>query len=539
MSERRRGSWGEGELYEALCLLLTGVGLWMVGVHLGAFEALNGFVQGYGLSDLFMLLALMGLAMVVASAVKSVRLRRAMAERDGAAARAEAIARHDVLTGLANRRLFVERVEQECAAAGPDAHAAVLLVDLDRFKPVNDIYGHAAGNAVLCAVADRLRALLPARGIAARLGGDEFAMLVFLDNGSEGLAKLAQAAVAAIARPVEWTGNELKVGATIGIAAISLEGGDAEFVLHAADLAMYQGKKDGRGTYRIFRSAMDLELKARARLETELRAAIESGEIEPFYQPVVSLPGKELIGVEVLARWRHPERGLLAPSAFIPIAEETGMIADLSYRLLRRACLDARDWPAHLQLAINIAPQQFQDRWLAERILAILTETGLAPSRLEVEITETALVNDLDATREILTSLQNLGVRIALDDFGTGYSSLYHLRELKFDKLKIDRSYVDTISMSEERAKLVDAIIKLSSSLGLVTTAEGIESHDSLDWLAEQGCDYGQGFLFGAPMEKEALEAVIREHGASAPAARLPSVPAACVVDVSEWRRSA
>ncbi|GEP03981.1 putative bifunctional diguanylate cyclase/phosphodiesterase [Methylobacterium oxalidis] len=505
MAEKRRGNWGEGELYDALCVLMIGVCGWIIGVQFQVFAAFNAFILAHALSDHLMLGFFMGLAMFAVSLRKSLQLRRAMRERDVTAARAEAIARHDALTGLANRRLFLEAIEAHRAEAGPVPAAAVLLVDLDRFKPVNDLYGHAAGNAVLCAVADRLNALLPPRGVAARLGGDEFAMLVSLD-GSDALARLAQAVIASISGPVLWNGNELKVGATVGVALVAREDADAEVVLHAADLAMYQGKKDGRGTFRVFKSAMDVELRARAQLEGALRAAIQSGEIEPFYQPVVSLPGRELIGVEVLARWRHPERGLLAPAQFIPIAEETGLIADLSYRLLRQACLDARDWPAHLQIAVNIAPQQFQDAWLCERILAILTETGLPPHRLEVEITETALVQDLEAARTTLTSLQNLGVRIALDDFGTGYSSLYHLRELKFDKLKIDRRYVDTITMSDERAKLVDAIIKLSASLGLVTTAEGIESDASLDWLAGQGCDFGQGYLFGAPMPKGEMD---------------------------------
>ncbi|WP_336488932.1 putative bifunctional diguanylate cyclase/phosphodiesterase [Methylobacterium nigriterrae] len=516
MADKRRGSWGEGELYDALCLLMIGACCWIIGVQFQAFGAFNSFVLAHDLSDQLMLGFFMGLAMFAFSLRKSLQLRRAMRERDATAARAEAIARHDALTGLANRRLFLEAVEARRGEAGPIPSAAVLLVDLDRFKPVNDLYGHAAGNAVLCTVADRLEALLPPRGVAARLGGDEFAMLVSLEGGSDALARLAQAVMASIASPILWKGNELKVGATIGIAVVAREDADAEVVLHAADLAMYQGKKDGRGTFRVFRSAMDVELKARAQLEGALRTAIASGEIEPFYQPVVSLPGRDLIGVEVLARWRHPTRGLLAPAQFIPIAEETGLIADLSYRLLRQACLDARDWPTNLQIAINIAPQQFQDPWLSERILAILTETGLPPNRLEVEITETALVQDLEAARTTLTSLQNLGVRIALDDFGTGYSSLYHLRELKFDKLKIDRSYVDTITMSDERAKLVDAIIKLSASLGLVTTAEGIETDASLDWLAGQGCDFGQGYLFGAPMPKDEIDSLLTADPATA-----------------------
>ncbi|WP_375453603.1 putative bifunctional diguanylate cyclase/phosphodiesterase [uncultured Methylobacterium sp.] len=514
----RRGTWGEGELYEALCLLTTGACLWIIGAQFQVFSRLNAFIQAHDLSDPFMLLALMSLAVFAASLRKSLLLRSAIAERDAMTAEAAAVARHDVLTGLANRRLFLESVECRRAAAGLEPAQAVLLVDLDRFKPVNDLYGHAAGNTVLCTVAERLSALLPVSGLAARLGGDEFAMLVPLDGGSDGLGRLAQAVIATISVPIRWQGNELKVGATIGIAPISADQADADVVLHAADLAMDQGKKDGRGVFRVFRSAMDLELKARAQLETELRAAIRRGEIEPFYQPVVTLPGKVLIGVEILARWRHPVRGLLAPAHFIGIAEETGLISELSMRLLRQACLDARAWPDHFQLAINIAPQQFQDRRLCERILAILTETGFAPSRLEVEITETALVQDLEAARDTLTALQSVGVRIALDDFGTGYSSLYHLRELKFDKLKIDRTYVDTITVSAERAKLVDAIIKLGASLGLVTTAEGIETDASVDWLSDQGCDYGQGYLFGAPMPKDAITALIERPAETFPA---------------------
>ncbi|GJD35620.1 putative bifunctional diguanylate cyclase/phosphodiesterase [Methylobacterium aerolatum] len=508
--------WQKGELYETLCLLLIGAGIWFVGIALGSFDVLHEVVQTYRLGEFMILGACMGVAICGASIRKSIIMRRLMLERDAAAAQAEAIARHDGLTGLANRRRFLEEVERVRLLAGPEL-SAVLLIDLDRFKPVNDLYGHAAGNAVLCAVADRLNALLPPGGVAARLGGDEFALLVPLSHGTEGLSRLAQSVIASIAAPIHWSQNELKVGATVGVAAVTRDYVDADAILHAADLAMYQGKKEGRGTYRFFRSAMDEELRARARLEAELRTAIECGAIEPFYQPVVALPGKAIVGVEVLARWRHPERGLIPPTEFIPVAEETGMISELSYSLIRRACLDARDWPAHLVLAVNIAPHQFQDVWLAERILAILTETGFPPGRLEVEITESALIQDLEATRATLTSLQRLGVRIALDDFGTGYSSLYHLRELKFDKLKIDRSYVDAITMSDERAKLVDAIIKLGSSLGLATTAEGIETDASVDWLSDQGCDYGQGYLFGRAMPKSEMDVILAEIGAEAP----------------------
>jgi diguanylate cyclase (GGDEF)-like protein len=531
MAHEKSTSWGRGELYETLCLLTIGVGTWFIGVTLGTFDVLNAYVLGYGLVDVLMLAACMGVALFGASVRKSVLLRRLMLERDSAAEQAEAIARHDGLTGLANRRRFLEAIGRARAPADPEPSAAVLLIDLDRFKPVNDLYGHAAGNAVLCAVAERLQSHLPPGGIAARLGGDEFALLVPLDHGGDGLARLAQAVIAGISDPIHWNQNELRVGATVGVAILTAELADADAVLHAADLAMYQGKKDGRGTCRFFRSHMDEELRARARTETELRSAIEAGAIEPFYQPVVALPDKTIIGVEVLARWRHPTRGLIMPDAFIPVAEETGMIAELSYALIRRACLDARGWPSHLTLAVNIAPQQFRDPWLAERILGILTETGFPPGRLEVEITESALIQDLEATRATLTSLRRVGVRIALDDFGTGYSSLYHLRELKFDKLKIDRSYVDSVTMSDERGKLVDAIIKLGGSLGLSTTAEGIETDESVDWLSAQGCDFGQGYLFGKAMPRGDLDGVLGV------ARRQNTIPPSAIVNVGSSRR--
>jgi EAL domain-containing protein (putative c-di-GMP-specific phosphodiesterase class I) len=269
---------------------------------------------------------------------------------------------------------------------------------------------------------------------------------------------------------------------------------------------MYRGKKEGRGTFRFFEPSFDKELKARAQLEAELRTAVAKGEIEPFYQPLVSLSDRAMIGFEVLARWRHPTRGVLSPALFIPVAEETGLIAELSCNLLRRACLDARNWPTHLQLAFNVAPQQLQDPSFAERILSILTETGFAPGRLEVEVTETALVNDMDSARSTLESLRNLGVSIALDDFGTGYSSLYYLREIRFDKVKIDRSFVQSLPDSTESMKIVDAIMGLARSLGLKTTAEGIETPESLAWLAEQGCRYGQGYFFGRPMSASAAD---------------------------------
>ena len=437
---------------------------------------------------------------------KSIMLRKAIAARIAAEALAEATSRHDALTGLANRRLFREMLELALAARQPDDRLAVMLIDLDRFKPVNDVHGHAAGNAVLCAIADRLRAHRSARRHRRPPRRRRIRRPAAVQRRRGGDRRSRQADDRRTRKPIPWKHGQVEVDSTIGIAVTTPDNQDPETLLHAADIAMYQGKREGRGTFRFFHAAMDVALQARAQLEADLRRAITRGEIAPYYQPIVSLPTRALAGFEVLARWNHPTSGLIAPDDFIPVAEEAGLISDLFFSLLRQACLDARSWPPHLQLAINLSARQLQDHQLPARILAILTETGFAPSRLETEITEAALINDLDAARAILTSLQNLGVTIALDDFGTGYSSLYHVSELKFNKLKIDKSYVTTLEQGSERAKLVDAIIQLGASLSLQTTAEGIETDANLDWLSDQGCNFAQGYLFGRPMPKEAAD---------------------------------
>src|SRR5579883_307368 len=505
-SDAKRDSWRTRELYEFLSLIVVGVCFWIIGDRLGLFAAASQFAVQRHLLNFVMLSVCMGGGVFVASVRKSLLLHKAMQARIEAETYAASMARHDALTGLANRRLFHETVEKALACRDPNFHFAVMLIDLDRFKPVNDVHGHAAGNAVLCAIAERLRRALTPDGDVARLGGDEFAAFVPYEADRDRLIRLAEQMIAAIRQPIPWNQGQVDVGATIGIALATDAASDPEMLLHAADVAMYQAKREGRGAVCFFQAEMSLALKARAKLEADLRQAITRREIVPFYQPIVALPGKELIGFGVLARWRHPNDGLITPDKFIPVAEETGMIADLFYGLLRQACSDASAWPAHLQLAVNISPQQVQDQQLAERILQILSETGFSPARLEVEVTETALINDLGAARAALTALQNVGVKIALDDFGTGYSSLYHLRELRFNKIKIDRSYISSLKEGSERTKLVDAIIQLGSSLSLQTTAEGFETPSSLDWLSDQGCNFGQGYLFGQAMPKAAAE---------------------------------
>jgi diguanylate cyclase (GGDEF)-like protein len=516
MSKATTKSWGKSELYELLALMVMGTCVWYIGVEFGVFERVARYSVEHHLMNLVMLSSCMGLGVIAATVRKSVLLRGAIKARMGAEALAESTARHDALTGLANRRLLHERLDATLAARDPRAPFAVMLIDLDRFKPINDVHGHAAGNAVLCAVADRLSALGPPGSTVARLGGDEFVVLSPRGLDYDAFTDLARKMIAAIQRPVPWNQGQVEVDSTIGIALDNEDDEDADALLHQADTAMYHGKREGRGTFRFFQTGMDIAQKIRARLESELRTAIANNEIAPYYQPIVSLPGRELVGFEVLARWNHATRGLVPPDEFIPIAEEAGLIGDLFYNLLRRACLDARRWPPHLQMAINISPRQLRDHQMPTRILAILTETGFAANRLETEVTESALINDLETARSILTSLQNLGVKIALDDFGTGYSSLYHLKELKFNKLKIDRSYVTNLKQGSERAKLVDAIIQLGASLSLQTTAEGIETDTNLDWLSDQGCDFAQGYYFGRPMTKDAADVFLSANEAIA-----------------------
>ena len=506
MSKLSDRAWAKGELYHSICLAWIGVCVWLIGIQLDVFATLQMAVLTYGLADLVMLGCIMSLVLAVAAAVRSWELRRVIAAREEAQAQAQVLARHDVLTGLANRRVL-----REAIASGEGGHHALMLVDLDRFKPVNDVHGHPAGDAVLCEVSSRLTKLAQQRGVVARLGGDEFALFLPRRDHHE-VMRTAQQIITTLSMPYDIGGMQVTIGATVGVALSPDDGTDASSLLRCADIALYRGKKEGRNTFRFFEAGMDDELKARAALEAELRDAIANGEIRPHYQPLVSLETQELLGFEILSRWYHPARGVLAPDSFIDIAEDTGLITELSYGVLREACLDAKSWPAHLRLALNISPYQLRDRALPQRLLAILTETGFSAGRFEVEITETALATDLETARIALTSLQNCGVKIALDDFGTGYSSLYHLRELRFDKIKIDRSFVQALNRDRDSTKIVDAIINLGKSLGLLTTAEGIENTDNRDWLKEQGCTFGQGFLFGAPMSATAIGEMLEDQ---------------------------
>jgi diguanylate cyclase (GGDEF)-like protein len=381
---------------------------------------------------------------------------------------------------------------------------------LDHFKPINDLYGHRLGDEVLRVIATRLSAIVGIDGLVARLGGDEFGILMPVSWDKDAQVRLARRIATEIPQPITLASLVLEVGVSIGVTIddrdgrrnweLALrDGSEVETLLRQADMAMYRAKTEGRGSYRFFDSAMDDRLQQRVQLEREIKSAIANGEIVPYYQPIVELEGQQTIGYEVLARWHHPREGLLSPGLFIPIAEDTGAISELSIALLANAVADAVDWPPHLSISVNLSPRQFANPRLAREILDVLIQASFPPHRLEIEITESAVVKRLDEAKATLQSLRNLGVRIALDDFGTGYSGLHHLRALHVDTIKIDRSFVTEMLEEPEDAKLVEAMIALGRALGLKTIAEGIETPEVLARLKELGCDAGQGFLFGKP----------------------------------------
>ncbi|MET0313059.1 MAG: EAL domain-containing protein [Hansschlegelia sp.] len=424
---------------------------------------------------------------------------------EAAQMRAQELARHDMLTGLANRRVLFEEMNKAIGkAAAGSASFAVLLLDLDQFKPVNDIYGHGAGDMVLTAITARLRDVVRSRDTLARIGGDEFVIILEPHGDGEGLCEdailLAKRIIGAVCGPVIVGESQVEVGVSIGVALCPDDGLDAETILHAADMAMYRAKAAGRRTYRFYEAHMDAELQDRARLETAVRQAVSNGAIEPNYQPLVALVDGRLTGFEILARWTDPQKGSISPDEFIPTIEHLGLMSEFTMNILRRACIDARRWPKHLTLSINVSPLELRDALFPARLLAVLSDTGFSPRRLEIEITESALLADVETARNILLSLQSLGVKVALDDFGTGYSSLCHLRELSLDKIKIDRSFVQSMRQDPESAKIVHAILGLAKSLGLPTTAEGVEDVDMLNDLSAAGCDIGQGYFFGKAM---------------------------------------
>ncbi len=476
---------------------------------------------------LIILFVFLGIGAKIYSVRRTVDLQREVRLRRKAEREAFHLARQDALTGLPNRRWFVEEFDKWTDHCRDHEACAVFVVDLDNFKPINDVYGHRLGDEVLRIVAKRLSHL--AKGAAvARLGGDEFGVIMHYRRNSDAPERLARRIVHEVSKPIHLASLALQVGVSVGVSTLipgvrgnyamaNRDGAPVHTALRQADMAMYWAKAEGRARYRFFDRTMDEKLQQRVELEAEIAGAIEAGLIVPYYQPIIDLSTAKMVGFEVLARWHHPVRGVLPPETFIAIAEDTGNIGKMTERLLTQALADAKAWPHPLFVSVNFTSRQISDPTLATKLLGLLAKFSFPPHRLVIEITESALVQRIEDAKAVLQSLRNVGVRIALDDFGTGYSGLYHLRELDLDIIKIDRSFVTKMLDKPEEARIVKAIIGLSHALGLHTTAEGIESTQILDRLMTLGCDTGQGELFGVPAPATATAAAIREHAGKPP----------------------
>lgn len=414
--------------------------------------------------------------------------------------RANHLAMHDTLTGLPNRALMNERLHHSLGRVAPDELLAVHLLDLDQFKHINDTMGHGAGDKLLQSVADRLRPLVRETDTIARMGGDEFAILQSSITQVADAEILAQRVNDALSQPFDVDGNRVIIGTSIGIALGPRDGSTAERLLRNADLALYQAKGDGRGAFRFFKADMDERQQARRLMEYELRAALANDEFELHFQPLVNLSSNKICGFEALVRWRHPEKGMIPPDVFIPVAEDIGLIAPLGEWILRQACGVAVQWPDNLKVAVNISPVQFRETGLLPQVIRALASSGLAPGRLELELTETACLNDDTAMISVLHQIRDLGVRVVTDDFGIGYSSLSLLQKFPFDKIKIDRTFVQEMSKSACSLSIVRAVVALAKGLGIPSTAEGVENAEQLESIISEGCTEMQGYLLSRPL---------------------------------------
>jgi diguanylate cyclase (GGDEF)-like protein/PAS domain S-box-containing protein len=432
-------------------------------------------------------------------------------ERREAEARIAHMAHHDGLTNLANRDFYQERLRQ---ALERNSRVAVMCVDLDLFKNVNDSFGHPMGDRLLKAVAERLRSEVRGDNFVARLGGDEFAIVLASDVSPKQASAFAERLIGVLSARYDIDGAEIVVGASVGIAMSPGDGATSEELLRNADMALYRAKSDGGGVHRFFESEMDRQAQKRRDLERDLRRAFANGEFELHYQPLVGISADRISGFESLLRWRNPEKGMISPAEFIPVAEDIGLIVQLGEWVLREACAEAMNWPEDVKVAVNLSPVQFRSRNLVQAVVSALAHSGLSPRRLELEITESVFLAESETNLAILHQLRELGVSISLDDFGTGYSSLSYLRSFPFDKIKIDRSFVKGIAERTDCVAIVRAISGLGRSLNMTTTAEGVETIDQLDWLRAEGCNEVQGFLFSAARPAPDIAELLARFGA-------------------------
>ncbi|MCJ2020462.1 EAL domain-containing protein [Methylobacterium sp. E-065] len=428
---------------------------------------------------------------------------RDLTDRKRDEARIRHLALHDALTDLPNRYLLEQRLAHALDAAAQDGSGvAVVYLDLDRFKPVNDLHGHAVGDALLVQVAKRMLGELRPTDTLARVGGDEFVAVLAGTRAPEHAAEISDRLVGGLVRPFAIEGQCVEIGASAGVALYPGDGGTAETLLRAADTALYRVKDDGRGAVRFFEASMDTQLQARRQMEYELGLAIARDELRLFYQPIVNGATGEIETFEALIRWQHPERGFVSPAEFIPLAEQSGLIAQIGAWVIDTACAAAASWPRPWRVSVNVSPQQFRQSDVPAIVVRALARHGLVAARLVIEITESVFIQDATKAVEVLTRLRGLGVRLALDDFGTGYSSLSYLQQFRFDKIKIDQSFVRKIEQSADTLTIVRAIANLGHNLGLQVTVEGVETAEQLAILRQLGCDQMQGYLFAKPAPK-------------------------------------
>ena len=441
----------------------------------------------------------------------SVLVAEDITERRNAEERINHLARYDDLTGLPNRSFFHDELDRILAMMRRTGPIAILFVDLDQFKQVNDTLGHPRGDELLAAVADRLRSILRSSDIVARFGGDEFVVLQSPVRSSSDAADLAQRIVDALSRPYRIDGHEVIIGASIGIAMAPRDGIDPDLLLKNADMALYHAKAGGRAGYRFFEPEMDLKAQARRALELDLRNALATESFQLYFQPLFNLKTMRISTCEALLRWPHPVRGMVPPSEFIPVAEDMGLIVEIGEWVLRKACAECMSWPEDVRVAVNLSPVQFRRDDMTVVIARALADTGLPANRLEVEITESLLLQNVDSARRMLNELRDMGVRISLDDFGTGYSGLSYLHTFPLQKVKIDRSFVLSLATGERSLTLLRGVANLSAALGMLVAVEGIETEEQLATITAENCiDEAQGYLFSIPIPGRQIRELLR-----------------------------
>jgi diguanylate cyclase (GGDEF)-like protein len=491
---------------------LLGVTLVVVAGQLAAinfdlFETLYAFSRAHEdweIDEFFTLVLFSFSGMATILVARTLQLKRALGARDAAEREARVMSRQDPLTGLPNRRALQEHFDAVAAIAlHPEAEQAIaFLIDLDRFKHVNDLHGHDFGDGVLKMATDRILSALGTDDFVARLGGDEFAVILGPGSHAACAERKARRLIESLEQPFEHAGVSVLMGASVGISRCAMADLHAT-ALRLADQALYAAKRNGRGQFAWYHAELGNRATERALLETDLRKAIKNGDVVPYFQPIVEIGRGTITGFEVLARWAHPKWGPVSPSVFIEVAEEIGLIGQLGTSVLRQACVAARSWDEDTKIAVNISPKQLRDPMLAITIGAILTETDFAPSRLEIEVTESAIIADFDAARKTIVEIQELGISVSLDDFGTGYSSLSSLQKLPFDRIKIDRSFVTDIASKPENQKILAGVMALAHGLDLSVTAEGVETETDRNYLISVNCISGQGFWFDRPRPAE------------------------------------